>query len=114
MPGETALTRMPSAASSLAIPIVSESMAPLEAAYQTYSLALPREAATDEMLTMVLALSPGLCGSRLAASRATHRAPRTLMSMQSRIVSVEVWASLPDFPVIPALLTTCEIGPTAA
>ena len=33
------------------------------------------------------------------------------MSMQARIVSTEASASLPDLPVTPALLTTCDRGP---
>src|SRR6185503_14310178 len=51
-PGETALTRMLSAASSRDKPTVMLSIAPFEAAYQTYSPALPSTAPIDEMSTI--------------------------------------------------------------
>src|SRR5947209_10996331 len=48
MPGATALTRMPSPASSRARPSVMDSIAPFDAAYQTYSPAPPIVAAADD------------------------------------------------------------------
>ena len=55
-------------------------MAPLDAAYQTYSPGLPMVEAAEEMLTM----TPGRHGAaimRRTASRAAKMAPVTLMSM---------------------------------
>src|ERR1039458_7062403 len=50
-PGETALTRMPSLATSRATPTTMASTPAFAAAYQTHSLAPPRVAAIDETIT---------------------------------------------------------------
>src|SRR5216684_2246094 len=53
-PGATALTRIPSRATSLESPMVIVSIAPFEAAYQMYSPGLPSVAAAELRLTMTL------------------------------------------------------------
>jgi len=93
--------------------MVRESTAPFEAAYQTYSPGEPSSAATEEMLTIALACAASLAIRARAASRATRIAPVTLMSMHSRIAAMSASASVPDLPVMPALLTTWLSGPSA-
>ena len=85
IPGETALTRMPSPASSFDRPMVMESTAPLDAAYQTYSPGLPSVAAIDEIITIAPPCPPCLVDMRMIAALAHSSAPTTLSSSVSRI-----------------------------
>ena len=103
MPGETALTRMPSPASSFDSPMVMELTAPFEAAYQTYSPGLPSVAAIEEIITIAPPCPPCLVDMRLIAAFVQSSAPTTFSSSVSRMALAST-ASTREFPpVVPAL-----------
>ena len=79
------------------------SIAPLDAAYQTYSPGLPISAATDEISTIAPPAPPLVLEIRGIAARAHQNAPMTLRSITSRNVCVLTSSTREFFPVMPLL-----------
>src|SRR5262249_18407421 len=84
-------------------PTVIDSIAPLEAAYHTYSLAPPSVAAMDEISTMAPPWPPCFLDIRRIARCTDHSAPSTLISIPCRIIAELASSSREPRPVTPQL-----------
>src|SRR6185312_2954142 len=101
MPGEMALMRTPSFATSRAAPMTIVSTAPFDAAYQMHSVAPPSVAAIDDSMTMDPPLPPRLVDMRRMAARRHSSAPSVLTSSTEAMVSVLASSSRENGPMMP-------------